>query len=134
MKVDAQGRVHIVWPAVVSDHGMQVKALFHAVSADGQTFSPRVRIPTAGQANHPQLAMASDGSLIVAWDESGVGTRRIVYGRGVLDASGRPTFARVALAGEAGAYPMIVTTKAGALVAWTTGAPDASVIRLARVR
>ena len=48
MKVDPTGRIHIVWPAVIAERGTQVKALFHAVSSDGQRFSPRTRIPTNG--------------------------------------------------------------------------------------
>ena len=63
MRVDPKGRIHIVWPAVVTERGSQVKALFHAVSTDGQAFLPRTRIPTEGQANHPQLAVAANGSL-----------------------------------------------------------------------
>ena len=65
MKVDPKGRIHIVWPAVITERGSQVKALFHAVSTDGRVFSPRTRIPTEGQANHPQLDVAANGSLMV---------------------------------------------------------------------
>jgi hypothetical protein len=67
------------------------------------------------------------------WDESGGGSRRIVYGRGRVDAAGRVSFARVALTGEAGGYPKLVATPTGALAAWTSGQPDASVIRRARL-
>lgn len=134
MASDAAGRIHIVWPAVVVDRGTQVKALFHAMSVDGRTFQPRVRIPTQGQANHPQLAVAADGTLRLAWDESGTGTRHIVTGRGVVDADGRVSFTRTALAGEVGVYPMVAAIPAGAMLAWTTGVPDASVITIARVQ
>jgi hypothetical protein len=134
MRVDSQGRIHIVWPAVVDEHGTPVKALFHAYSTDGRSFSPRVRIPTAGHANHPQLDVAADGALVLAWDESGGGSRRIVHGRGVLDERGRASFSRAALSGETGVYPAIAAAQAGPLVAWTSGAPDRSVIRLTRLR
>jgi hypothetical protein len=77
MRVDPKGRIHIVWPAVVTERGSQVKALFHTVSTDGQAFLPRTRIPTEGQANHPQLAVAANGSLALAWDESGSAPERL---------------------------------------------------------
>lgn len=134
MKTDAHGRIHIVWPAVVADGGAQVKGLFHAVSLDGRTFGPRVRIPTHGQANHPQLAIAADGTVRVAWDESGSGARHIVTGRGVIDSRGRVTFSRTTVGDEVGVYPMVAATPAGAILAWTAGAPDASVIAVGRVQ
>jgi hypothetical protein len=134
MKVDPKGRIHIVWPAVITERDAQVKALFHAVSGDGQQFSPRTRIPTNGQANHPQLDVAADGSLILAWDESGSGSRKIVYGRAHVDNDGRAAFTRSALTGTLGVYPMVAAVPTGAMIAWTSGAPDASVIKMSRVR
>jgi len=133
MAVDRAGRIHIVWPAVVSDGAAPVKALFHAVSTDGEHFSPRRRLPSEGQANHPQLTVAPDGSLVAAWDESGGGSRRIVWGRGAVDPSGQVSFSRSVLNRAAGAYPVVAPTSSGAILAWTSGAPDASVISLARV-
>lgn len=132
MQVDGQGRIHIVWPAVVTERGGPVKALFHAMSSDGRVFSPRVRIPTEGQANHPQLAIGARGELVLAWDESGDGTRRIVQGHGVVDTTGRVRFTRTSLPGELGVYPAAAATRDGTVVAWTSGAPDASVIKLVR--
>jgi hypothetical protein len=133
MAVDRAGRIHIVWPAVVSEGSAAVKALFHAVATDGEHFSPRRRLPSEGQANHPQLAMAADGSLMATWDESGGGSRRIVWGRGLVDPSGQVSFTRNVVNRTTGAYPVVATTPSGALLAWTSGAPDASVISVARV-
>lgn len=137
MAVDGQGRVHLVWPTVVSEGGQPVKALFHTVSRDGRTFEPRDRIPTEGQANHPQLTVRANGSLVVVWDESGSGSRRLAAATGTLDGAGRPTFTRVDLGpSRIGTYPVVVPTEAGALMAWTA-APEAggqSVIRLAWVK
>jgi hypothetical protein len=133
MTVDSSGRVHIVWPAAMTEGGGQVKAIFHAVSADGKVFSPRNRIPTEGQANHPQVAVAANGSLTLAWDESGSGLRKIVYGRGVVDNNGRATFTRTELNDTRGVYPTIATVSTGAMMAWTSGPPDGSVIKLSRV-
>jgi hypothetical protein len=134
MKVDLRGRIHMVWPAVITERDTQIKALFHAVSTDGQVFSPRTRLPTQGQANHPQLAVSADASLTVTWDESGSGSRQIVYGRAAVDNSGRASFTRIPLNGTPGVYPMIAALPSGAMIAWTSGAPAASVISLRRVR
>ena len=119
--------------AVVTESGTQTKALFHAMSTDGRSFSPRARIPTEGQPNHPQLAVAPDGALIAVWDESGGGLRRIARGRGAVDAAGRVSFTRTALGSDSGTYPKLVATPNGWLTAWTSGQSGASVIRLARL-
>jgi hypothetical protein len=134
MKVDAKGRIHIVWPSVITERATPVKTLFHAVSTDGHVFSPRTRIPTAGQANHPQLDVAADGSLMVTWDESGSGSRKVVYGRAVVDNSGSAAFTRTELNGTLGVYPTIAALPTGAMIAWTSGAPDVSVIKMSRVQ
>ena len=89
MAVDADGRVHVVWPTVATVDGSLRKALFYAMSVDGRAFTPRVRIPAEGQANHPQIAVVLDGSLAIVWDESGDGNRRLGGVRVVRDTSGR---------------------------------------------
>ena len=89
LAVDGQARVHVEWPTVVSENGDSVKALFHAVSRDGRSFSERMRLPSKGQANHPQMVVAGDGSLVVAWDESGDGPRHIAVARGKIGQDGR---------------------------------------------
>lgn len=135
LAVDRLGHVHVVWPTVVTDNHEQVKALFHAVSLDAKTFGPRARIPANGQANHPQLAVARDGSLAIAWDESGDGARRIAIARGTAGADGGVTFRRVTSgASEQGTYPVLVGTASGLLAAWTSGDPARSVIRVGAVR
>jgi hypothetical protein len=133
MQVDREGRIHIVWPAVIVERSTPVKALFHAVSTDGRSFSPRTRIPTEGHANHPQLVVGADGTLLLAWDESGDGSRKIVFGRGVVDKTGIATFTRV-VSREPGTYPVVATTPAGAVLAWTAGDADSSTIRLTQIR
>ena len=82
MGAEERGRVHIVWPTVVTDQGTPQKVLFHASSVDGRTFTARTRLPVEGQANHPQIAVARDGMLLLAWDEVHGGERRIVVARG----------------------------------------------------
>ncbi len=134
MAVDGAGRVHLVWPTAVSENGQPVKALFHAMTADGVTFSPRVRVPTEGQANHPQIASAPDGSLAVIWDESGSGSRRIAFAVGRMDTEGDVRFERRTLGGEVrGVYPIVAASDGGHLAAWTSGPADRSMIRLMRL-
>jgi len=131
MAVDSGGTVHVVWPSVVTERGGPVKALFHAMTRDGRTFTSRERIPTEGQANHPQLALDPNGALAVVWDESGTGTRRLASATGRVDA-GRVRFERSRSSGrDVGTYPVVASSGTRAWVqAWTAGAPDTSVIRV----
>ena len=129
MAVDSRGTAHIVWPAVVTEKGGPVKALFHAMTTDGRTFTPRERIPTQGQANHPQLTIDSAGMLGLVWDESGTGTRILAAATGKPDASGRIRFSRSSSSRQVGSYPVVVSPAAATwLSAWTSGPPDASQI------
>lgn len=131
MGVDAAGRVHLVWPSVVTERDGPVKVLFHAMTADGRQFTARQRIPTEGHAHHPQLSMAPDGTLMVLWDESGTGTRRIATAVGRVDAAGRATFARGAALNEIGSYPVVASVGAGRWVAmWTAGPPSSSTVKV----
>jgi hypothetical protein len=135
LAIDGQGRVHVVWPTVVTDDGESRKALFHAMSTDGVTFSPRARIPTVGHANHPQVAIVGTDSLAVAWDESGDGGRTLALARGDVDATGSVTFHRETRGVPVtGVYPSLAWTGGGALLmAWTTGEPSSSTIRIQRM-
>jgi len=131
MAIDGEGRVHLVWPTAATENGQPVKALFHTMTADGVTFTPRVKLPTQGQANHPQIAAAADGSLVVVWDESGSGTRSIARARGVLDGSGQVTFTRSAASGtETGVYPVVLAGDSGVVSIWTAGPPTESTLRV----
>jgi hypothetical protein len=134
MAVDARGRIHIVWPTVVSEKDGPVKALFHAMSIDGKTFTPRTRLPTQGQANHPQLAIRGDGAVAVVWDESGTGTRRLASAFGNVDASGAVKFSRGAGLADVGTYPVLAPVGSTWLTAWTAGEPGKSVIKIARIQ
>jgi len=135
LAVDRESRVHVVWPTVVSEKGETVKALFHAVTRDGNTFSERSRLPSSGQANHPQITIAGDGSLFVAWDESGGGARKISLARGVPAADGKVSFETNASSIlRAGTYPALAPLSEGVLLAWTTGNAAASTIRMEVIR
>jgi hypothetical protein len=135
MDVDETGRVHIVWPTVVTEQGAPQKVLFHASSADGRTFTGRTRLPVEGQANHPQIAVARDGTLLLAWDEVRDGTRRVVIARADTTTPAAPVFRRDRSIGDrTGVYPAIALTPTTSIVAWTSGAPAESTIEVLRVR
>jgi hypothetical protein len=134
MDVDPGGGIHIVWPTVVTDQGAGQKVLFYASSVDGRTFTPRIRLPVEGQANHPQIAIARDGTLMLAWDEVQGSERRIVVARAQGDGlPAEPVFRRDRSAGDhVGVYPAIALTPTTSIVAWTGGAPAESSIRVLR--
>ncbi len=84
LAVDARDRVHVVWPTLLpaaDSTSEPTLALFYAMSADGRTFTPRARIPTAGVARHPQVALGSRDELFIVWDEQDGGTRRVAAAR-----------------------------------------------------
>ena len=137
MVVDARQRIHIVWSTLVTGPTAAAEptiALFYARSADGKTFTARERIPNEGVAHHPRLAVSPDGALIVAWDESANGSRRIAVGRGVADDSGHPRFRRDVLAASSSAiYPALAVTSDGVVAAWTSGPSTSSSIQVVRL-
>jgi hypothetical protein len=134
MGAEERGRVHIVWPTVVTDQGAPQKVLFHASSVDGRTFTARTRLPVEGQANHPQIAVSRDGMLLLAWDEVHDGGRRIVVARGDGGNSAAPVFRRDRSLGDrAGVYPAIALTPTTAIVAWTSGSPADSTVAVLRM-
>ena len=135
MDVDHRGRVHIVWPTVVTEQGAPQKVLFHASSTDdGGTFTSRTRLPVDGQANHPQIAVARDGTLLLAWDEVQDARRRVVVARAdPVDHAAPPVFRRDGSIGDrSGVYPAIALTPTTSIVAWTSGAPADSTIEVLR--
>jgi len=126
MAVDAHDQIHLVWPTMIAGapNAEPTIGLFYATSADGRSFTPRERIPTEGVAHHPQIAIASDGLPIVAWDESNHGARRVVVAHRV---SGH--FARQFVGGgEAAVYPVIAESSVGTIAAWTAGRGEKSTI------
>lgn len=133
MAVDQAGTVHVIWPSVVTEAKGPVKALFHAMTRDGKSFTARVRLPTQGMANHPQLAIDARGALGVTWDESGSGLRTLGYAVGAVSPAG-VRFVRAELGREVGTYPVLAATLPGTwLRAWTSGDPASSQIRLASI-
>ena len=137
MAIDQQNRIHVVWPTLVQDGpgGEPNIGLFYSMSRDGRTFTRRERIPTEGTPHHPQLQVDGSGRLIVTWDELVSGKRHIAFARATIAGGSAPRFAREVVSGEAAAvYPMAAATTGNeALIAWTSGGPGDSVIRVARV-
>jgi hypothetical protein len=131
MAIDGSRRIHIVWPTLVTGTGEPTIALFYAASADGVHFSARQRIPTEGLPHHPQLAVAADGSLAIAWDELAGGGRRAVVARATVDSADHFQAARQVVDDkEAAYYPVVAATRRGIVAAWTSGRASSSVIRV----
>lgn len=131
LAVDQAGVIHIAWSTVAKNEerkansgadgdGEPTKALFYATSRDGKTFSPRARISTAQDATpgHPQLALASDRSAAIVWDELVEGVRRVSFTRVSPTGVFRP--AQILSAGESASNPVIVPAGTNLLVAWTS--------------
>jgi hypothetical protein len=135
MAVDARNRIHIVWPTLATDAASEPTiALFYATSTDGRRFTPRERIPTEGLPHHPQMTIAADGTVHVAWDELAKGARRAALASLGSDAAGRPRFnRRIVSEGDSALYPVVAPIDGATLVAWTSKGAGDSVIRLARV-
>jgi hypothetical protein len=135
--LDETGLIHIAWSTVVAD-GEPQKALFHATSRDGRTFSARARVPVAAGATpgHPQLALTGDGGAAIVWDEVVAGSRRVSFTRISRTGAFQPP---KLLSGDDGAsHPVIVRSDRSLLVAWTSrstakSAPGAATIRLRRI-
>jgi hypothetical protein len=134
LAVDASRRIHVLWPTLVRNGDAETLKLFHAFSVDGRVFTPRVELPTAGAAYHPQLVVAPDGSLVAAWDELEAGERRVRAARGEAGAGGRYVFSGLRVAGDApGAYPALATTANHTVVAWAQRSGDATTIAVSRL-
>lgn len=133
MAVDSDGTVHVVWPTVVGGDTPE-GAIFYASSRDGRTFTARQRIPTLGSPRpmHPQIAVAANGRIMVAWDEVVSGVRHAATRPLTFDDAGQPAFGdaiRLAPPQAPSSYPVLVTTPRGVLAVYVSGKPGESVIR-----
>jgi hypothetical protein len=132
--VDHARRVHVAWPTPPDGKTGTPLALFYAMSSDGRSFSPRVRIPTNGPAHHVQMTVTADGSLLLVWDEVSGSDRTVHVGRGRTTASGEASFEELhSFDSGSGNYPVVAATAAGAVVAWTATGPAGNTIAVARV-
>jgi hypothetical protein len=114
--VDSKGGVHIAWPTLVDGH----KAIFYAHAADGRTFSTRERVDTddAIDANHPQMALASDGRVVVLWDEATSGGTAVLAREKNVESNRWERQAPIARDGD-NRYPAAAVSNAGLVIAWT---------------
>lgn len=134
LAVDARNRVHVVWPAVERIDGRESLSLFHAVTSDGRTFTPRARMPATGAAYHPQAVVTATDALLVAWEEVIDGVRRVRLARAGAGASGARRFDVTTASGaEPGVYPALGVTPTHAVLAWTSRRGPTSVIQVRRV-
>lgn len=138
MAVDGNGRIHVVWPTLVNGDGIRGEpalSLFYASSDDGQTFTPRQPLPTEGLPRHPQLSLSPDGRVVISWDEARDATRFVVVARGQQDGENGMRFERhQPIHMGPATYPALSATSDGAVLAWTSGDPQASIVRVQRVR
>jgi hypothetical protein len=150
MAVDAKNHVHIVWPTLITEKtgetaetakkngslgtegGEPTIALFYATSSDGKHFTPRKRIPTEGMPHHPQIAIGTDGSLTIAWDEGANGKRRAAIARTTVDAAASAPLVRTVV-GDGAVYPVVAAAGSAAVVVWTAGPSASSTLKVARI-
>jgi hypothetical protein len=134
MSVDGRGTAHLVWPTVLSTSEPE-GALFYASSADGKSFTPRVRIPTLGSPKpmHPQVLAISAERVVVAWDEVLNGVRQAAVRSLRFDEAGQPIFGaaeRLGAPDSPSSYPLLVSTPRGTLAVYVSGKPGAAEIRV----
>lgn len=131
MTVDSGGRVHVVWPTVVTYRdGATQKTLFHAMTTDGRTFTPRVAVSTDSAAHHPQVTATGDGSIVVAWDGHIGDESHVFRARGTSNTAGVMQFAKIDEAPRPGRYPAVLSAGAETITAWITGRAPESLIRV----
>jgi hypothetical protein len=122
MAIGPQGRIHLIWPTLVSaadNGGTPTLALFYAASDDGVHFSARQRLLTDGTPGHVQMAIGpADNALFIVWDEVRGGARRAVAAKGVPGANGAMRFSAEATVPSA-AYPVVAATAHGFVWGWT---------------
>jgi len=125
--------VVVVWPTLVSgpQRNEQAMQLFFASTRDGKSFTPRVALPTEGVPRHPQLATLANGAIVAVWDEAANGRRRVVLSEKNV---ARPAFEGRTVAADAqtAEYPAVAAVDSVAVVVWTSGPIDQSVIRAVR--
>jgi hypothetical protein len=135
--VDDRNTVHVVWPTLLkaSSPASEPKlALFYAATRDGRSFSTRQEIHTEGVPRHPQIALNQRRSLLVTWDEQANGTRRVVAAQGMLAGEEVVSLKRQSIGDTVrGEYPAVTAVDDGFTVAWTSGPPAQSAIRIERI-
>ena len=133
LAVDREKRIHVVWATLLPGSTADAPptlGLFYAMSRAGRRFTPRRQIMTEGVPRHAQIALGPEGQMTVVWDEQAPGVHRVALARGTLNGNDGIRFTREALTDSAPAtYPVVATTAAGTLIAWTSGSSGQTVIR-----
>jgi len=123
------GTIHVVWPTLAEprpDASGPEKAIYHARTNDGRTFTPRRRLDRPGSgAAHPVVAALASGSAVALWDEVADGARRVV-----VQPIREPAAPQIL---GPGTYPAVAALDDGFVVAWTSGSGDAATVRVQRV-
>lgn len=134
LAVDRAGAAHVVWPTAVDGKGTKVLTLYHAMTKDGRTFTPRLALPVRGPAAHPQVVAEPDGAILVAWDEVVEGERLLAVAR-LRMAQGKPGFATVTAPGTRGQqrYPSLAIASTGTMAAWVQQVDKATTIQVGRL-
>jgi hypothetical protein len=130
LAASGSGTIHVVWPTLAekaTPDASPEKAIYHARTTDGRTFTPRRRLDRPGSgAAHPVVAALPSGPGAVAlWDEVADGARRVV-----AQPIREPAEPHVL---GAGTYPAVAALGDGFVAAWTAGSGDAAVIRVQRL-
>jgi hypothetical protein len=129
LAASGSGTVHVVWPTLAEpgapDAGPE-KAIYHARTTDGRTFTPRRRLDRPGSgAAHPVVAALASGPAVALWDEVADGVRRVV-----AQPIREPAAPQVL---GPGVYPSVAALDDAFVVAWTVGSGDAAVVRVQRL-
>jgi hypothetical protein len=130
LAASGSGTIHVVWPTLAekaTPDASPEKAIYHARTTDGRTFTPRRRLDRPGSgAAHPVVAALPSGSSAMAlWDEVADGVRRVV-----AQPVREPADTHVL---GPGTYPAVAALDDGFVAAWTSGSGDAAVIRVQRL-
>lgn len=118
--IDRSRRAHVLWVTPKTGEDPSQMELYHAVSGpnDG-SFSARERVATSGLPGHVQLTIEPRGTLLMAWDETGDGSRRVVLARATVDERGTTRIDPITAAGTMmGDNPAVAATDSASLVAW----------------
>ena len=132
--LDRMNGIHVVWSTLVQGAAGDepTLALFYATSRDGQRFTKRQELSTDGVPRHPQIVIGPRGEMTIAWDESANGQRRIAVARGTIDSGNPARLTRASIPDGAGAYPAVASLTDGAIIAWTSGPAESSMLRIVR--
>jgi hypothetical protein len=132
MAADPQGHPHVVWPTLVTGE-KPAKGVFYAKSADGRTFSPRVRLDDgAGSATHPAVAVASSGVVMAIWEMTpgAEGQDHRIEARAYRGDVWQPV--QVLTHGTSASSPAIAATPLGFVLAWGSRLEKGSAIEIIR--